>query len=256
MSALSAQAGATGSGGEVFYDLLREHLETILALIDGPRARAEVSRRVGGDKALDRLVRHGLLTVEGEHVRAAHAVYEQARQEGMMSFLESYVLPSLTATLDGEQPATLDTRFLAVTPSRIPALRAAALHELLPTLAGIADEPLCGEASHLSVLVIGTSRVDADVHGDAGEEALTHLKHASLQRATPAERELAAVSQFHCMADEARRAKCLAAVQDFWRRLAGEVAPSPAEASYHLTIATHWRRATPADAMDPKWTAQ
>ena len=65
---------------EVAYDLMQDHLDTILALLDRPMSRDEVVCRLGSETVLQRMVAHGLVKMEEGHLRAASDMYRQLRQ--------------------------------------------------------------------------------------------------------------------------------------------------------------------------------
>jgi hypothetical protein len=233
---------------EVAYDLMHDHLDTILTLLESPLPRTEVIGRVGSEAVLDRMVRFGLLTERGEALGAVADVYHQLRQEGMMSFLEHYVLPSLTAGVDGNGFAAIETRHLSLDASAARALRAGRVQSLFDHLTRVSEQPADGPLARMTILVIGTSRVLPDPV-DNGDQALCHLKEAAMQRATDGERDLAVLSQYVCLADNQRYVSALGAVDGFLAQFDHERAGS-VEATYHLTVASHWRSATPAVGTD------
>lgn len=230
---------------EVAYDLMQDHLDTILRLIEGPLERGEVVRRVGSEKTVERMVRYGLVANEGAQLRASSSVFQQMRREGMVTFLERYVLPSLAAAQGDAQPTTLETHYLAVPVESMRGIAMGPVQGFFEELAAISDRPTHGPASRLSVLVVGTTDVVSE-DLDPGEQALRHLQRASLQRANPTERELAVVSQFDCLADDGRYGAALESMQRFLSRFVGHSRPGRQGATYHLTVATHWRNASPA----------
>lgn len=230
---------------EVAYDLMHDHLDTILALLEGPLPRQEVAQRLGSDKVLDRMVRYGLVEANGNELHAVSTVYHKLRQESMTSFLEHYVLPSMTAGINDDGFANVGTRYLNLGPDAARALRDGRVQDLFNRLIAVSDQPSEGVLSRLTVMVVGTTHVDPEVLDD-DEQALRHLKQASIQRATKEERDLAVLSQYVFLADNRRFAASLEAVDDFLNSFDSEHASSPEEASYHLTVASHWRCATPA----------
>ena len=72
---------------EISYDLMQEHLDTIITLLDAPMSIADITRRLGSEATLQRLQRHGLVHIEAGQVHAVARKYNQHRQEGMMTFL-------------------------------------------------------------------------------------------------------------------------------------------------------------------------
>jgi hypothetical protein len=229
---------------EVAYDLMHDHLDTILALLEGPLPRHEVQERVGSAVTVDRMLRYGLLEACGADLRAVATVYQQLRQEGMMTFLEHYVLPSLTAA-DGHGMAGLETRYLTLSPAAVRAVRDGRVQELFDALTRVSEQPAAGQLARMTVLVIGTSSVLRD-ELDADEQALQHLRAAAMQRATEAEKDAAVLSQFVFLADVERFRAALGAIDDFLRAFDDERASSNVEATYHLTVASHWRVGPPA----------
>ncbi len=240
---------------EVAYDLLQDHLETILALLDRPLTRDELLDRIGSEAVLARLLRQGLITEEGNSFHAVASIYSQMRQEGMISFLERYILPSLAASI-GEDAgfAALENLQLDLTPEQMAGLRDGQVQGLINELADITDRPANGVVSKLTVLVVGTSRLlPSAEHAtlDDGDRALRMLKNACLQRSTPEERELALLTQVDGLVDNDRYAAATDSLRDFTRRIAEQSASSAEAATYHLTVASHWRSAT-ADEQRPR----
>jgi len=232
---------------EVAYDLLQDHMETILALLDQPLSRGEVLSRVGSPAVLDRMLRQGLVQPDGNSIRAVAGVYHQLRQEGMLSFLSRYVLPTLTANVDGEGTpyASLAARYVALDGSRARGLRQGPVQHLFEELGAVSDQPATGPVARLTVLVVGTSRI-VRAHLPEDEAALAHAKNASLQRSTPAERELAVLSQGDFLADEGRFTAARDLVTRFVAGLDAD-ATTPSEATYHLTVASLWHSPGPQD---------
>jgi hypothetical protein len=225
---------------ELAYDLLQDHFETVLELLDAPMPCAELVRRVGST-ATERLVRHGLLAIEGDSVRAVSNVYQQVRQEGMMTFLSRYVVPALTASLGegSDSTAGLSSYFLRLSREEMAGLRVGVVGELLGELGEVSDSPASGPTGRLTVLVVGTSHL---VSGDAsqGDLALLHLKHAAQQRSNPAEKTLAVLTQGDLLADAGRYDRARAHLLAFEAKLAS-FRVEPERATYHLTVAHHWR---------------
>lgn len=236
---------------EVAYDILQDHMETILALLDRPLTRHELVGRLGSEAVLDRMIRQGLVARDGDTFHAVASVYHQLRQEGMISFLERYVLPGITASI-GEDTgfAALRNLYLKLTGAQMSGLRQGSVQGLVHQLAEITDRPTIGVVSKLTVLVVGTSRVIADTFHDGdddGERALRHLQNAAIQRSTPEERVLAVLTQVEGLVDNARYAAAVRAIESFTGGFAEQSASSPETATYHLTVASHWRCATTDD---------
>ncbi|MEM6532364.1 MAG: hypothetical protein AAF654_07060 [Myxococcota bacterium] len=218
---------------EVAYDLLQDHLELILTLIDSPLPRSEVERRAGSTKTVDRLLRYGLIRAQEGCMEAVASTYSQVRQDGMVSFLERYVLPSLAAGPHAE----LRNLPLFLEDSEQRELLPGPVQQLFEECSAAADLPLNQNGARLSVLVVGTDEVQSD-ELDPGESALRHLRNASKKRAAAATRDRAVVSQFDCIADLGRCTAVEAAVGRFIDELP---VVSASEGNYQLTVASHWR---------------
>ncbi|MBI5510480.1 MAG: hypothetical protein HY903_17115 [Deltaproteobacteria bacterium] len=232
---------------EIAYDLMHEHLDTILTLLERSVPKDEIVRQVGSAATVDRMLRCGLVAKDGDALKAVANVYHQLRQEGMVSFLEHYVLPTLVGETAAGAAALLKTCSLAIDQTRAAGLRAGEVQRLFDALTQVSNTPATGPTARLTVMVFGTSRrLDA---GDDGQDdldlALRHLQQAALQRAKPDERGLAVLSQYVFLADLARQRAASAVVEDFVRSLEPERASSIKEATYHLTVATHWASASP-----------
>jgi len=205
----------------------------------------EVVARVGSPSIVERMMRHGLVAESAGTLRAAANVFRHIRQQDMLSALEHYVLPALTAGVDGEGQATLHTLYLTLDTAAARGLRSLRVQTMFNRLIAISDEPADGELARLTTMVIGTSRVLAD-ELDVGEQALRHLQQASIQRATPSESDLAVVSEYVMLADPNRHEEAQKAIDDFVSGFGAEHARSTREATYHLTVASHWRRSAKA----------
>lgn len=234
---------------EIAYDLLQDHMETVLALLNRPMERDELVERLGNEKTLTRMIRQGLVEAEGETFHAVSSIYHQLRQEGMVTFLERYVLPAMTASIADSDSgfATLHNIYLKLQPDEMTELRPGAVQDLVNSLAEITDRPATGIPSRLTMLVVGTSRLlpgrVADVADNDSDRALKQLQLASVQRATPAEKELALLTQVAGLADPSRYSAAMESLNGFLSQFDTKRASSSEEANYHLTVASHWRSA-------------
>lgn len=243
---MNAAESHTVIESEFAYDLLQDHTELVLALLERPMPRREVIELLGNETSLKRLLKHGLISLEGETIYAVAEAYTQARQEGMMTFLERYILPSLNAGLatqaggDIQGMANVWTVPLRLSDSQLESVRADNINDFFSGLLEASDLPAQGPLSRLSVMVIGTSsQVDASLPED--DAILAQLKAASIQRSTPTEEHLAILSQFDCLADTTRFEAARKVVDVLVDKLGGSKAAEPSEVNYHLSVATHWR---------------
>ncbi|MBI3179711.1 MAG: hypothetical protein HYZ27_08615 [Deltaproteobacteria bacterium] len=234
---------------EIAYDLVRDHFDALLLLIERPLTVAEATAKLGTPQALARMVRHGLVSVEGDAVRASARVYEELRNEDMLGWLDHFVLPALVPSVEGQGFAGLHTRYLRLDEAQIRGMRASHIDPFLAELVAASDLPASGPLYRLTTLVSGTSHVLAD-ELEEGEQALRHVQQASLQRAEPQQRGRAVLVQYHMLADGRRYAAALQAVDKLNQSLAPLVERTPSDASYHLLVATHWRCPNP-DGRNP-----
>lgn len=232
---------------EIAYDLFQEHMEVLLAL-DEPSPREQVIERVGSEKTLKRLLKHGLLCENGEGVRAASSRFRQLRQEGWISFLDRYVLPTLAKpdSDDDGSFATLVNLKLSLSIEKMRSFSAQAngmaegnVQACIAELVRLGDVPAQSQAHRYTVLLVGTSNLLPEDLDDS-DAALKHLQQACMQRSNASERELAFVTQFDSVADSTCYGAAVTAIDAFIESLA-PVRANAGEASYHLTIATHWR---------------
>lgn len=251
---MSAAPSHTVVESELAYDLLQDHTELVLALLERPMPTGEVIEMLGSETPLKRLLKHGLVSQEGNTIYAVAEAYTQLRQEGMVTFLERYILPSLSAGLSVESDvdaggiANVWSVPLKLSEKDLETVRADNIDDFFNELLQASDLPAQGMLSRLSVLVIGTSKeIDADL---AKEDAiLKQLKCASIQRSMADEKHLAILSQFDCLADSTRFEAARDVVQKLVDKVDVQKAATASEANYHLTVATHWR-CTAASGME------
>lgn len=251
---MNAAASHTVVESELAYDLLQDHTELVLALLERPMPKGEVIEMLGSETPLKRLLKHGLVSQEGNTIYAVAEAYTQARQEGMVTFLERYILPSLSASLsvgsdvDPGGIANVWSVALKLSPKALDTVRPDNIDEFFDELLKASDLPAQGTLSRLSVLVIGTSQeIDSEISKE--DAILKQLKCASIQRSTANEKHLAILSQFDCLADSTRFEAARDVVQKLVDKVDVQRATTPSEANYHLTVATHWR-CTAAIGMD------
>ncbi|MEC9464731.1 MAG: hypothetical protein VX834_03040 [Myxococcota bacterium] len=239
---------------EMAYDLLQDHTELVLELLEKPMTREDVVDKLGKEKTLERLLKHGLVTADGNTIHAVAEAYLQARQEGMISFLERYILPALNAglaTRTGSESTGLAQVWahdLKLPAEMMASIRGDFMNDFFDNLLQASDLPAKGPLSRLSVLIIGTSR---PLSGPLKSEdaILEQLKLASLQRADEHERDFAILSQFDCLADTGRFEAAREVVDSLSKSVEERQAPTLEEANYHLTVAVHWR-CTAASGME------
>lgn len=238
---------------EVAYDLMQDHMDVMLELLNGPKPQAEIARRLGSDATLQRMLRHGLIGADGTTAWAVAEVYHQLRQEGMLSFLERYVLPALTASMQydvqlGDTLTTLQMDYLKV-PNAQGCLRHGPVQRFIERIAEISDLPAQGPVYRLTVLVVGTSRVDPR-NLPLEKAVLEHVRSAAIQRTSSTEKDHAVLSQIDCLADRTRHDAILTVISDFSKLFSSYKISDPSTANYHLTVASHWRQSDPTQAEE------
>ena len=251
---MSAAPSHTVVESELAYDLLQDHTELVLALLERPMPKGEVIEMLGSEIPLKRLLKHGLVSQEGHTIYAVAEAYTQLRQEGMVTFLERYILPSLSAGLSVESDvdaggiANVWSVPLKLSEKDLDTVRPDNIDDFFNELLKASDLPAQGTLSRLSVLVIGTSKeIDADLSKE--DAILKQLKCASIQRSIADEKHLAILSQFDCLADSTRFEAARDVVQQLVNKVDVSKASTHSEANYHLTVATHWR-CTAASGLD------
>ncbi len=206
---------------ETAYDALQDGLSLVLRLLDGPRdlaALAGAGDRARAQALLGRLVRAGLVREAGGRYEAVANLVHQTRQEGMVTFLSRYVLPLLTRLVREPGEGFVAQLDLDLDPEAQAGLRGGIVQALVEELNALSDEPAEKKAPCTAV-VIGTSDVPP-ASGEASERLLETVRRAARQRATPASRDRAVLTQYDALfgADAARRAE--AAVRRAADRLA------------------------------------
>lgn len=224
---------------EIAYDLLQDHLELILRLIESPLSRDEVVHYAGSEKSVERLERYGLIRATSRGMEAVSSTYQQMRQDGMVSFLERYVLPSLTVRAHASRTTDLLNHYLFLSDRERDEMLRGPVQSFFEELSELSDAPMSGEPARLSVLVVGANQVQ-DHELDLGDAALLHLRTASMLRAASATRDHAVVSQFDCMADLGRFDAISASMHRFMDRFSPQTSAAN-EATYQLIVASHWR---------------
>jgi len=234
---------------EFAYDLLQDNMELILALLETPMSKQELLGRLGSIDMLGRLVRNGLIQ-EGKDgkIFAVAETYQQVRQEGMMTFLQRYILPSLNAglsSLHGAESHGLSRVWIKtfrLSPTTIRALRPNQFQSLFEELLKITNVAAQTRLYHQSVLIVGTSR-DKKENLSENDSILELVKEASLQKVSGDEKDMAIMSQFDCLADSNRYRLSLDTLERALALLESEETSDTIP--YHLTVAIHWRCESP-----------
>ena len=236
---------------EIVYDLIQDHLDVLLGLLEAPKSRQATIELLGSEATLNRFIKHGLLSsCEDGSVQATTEGIRQSRQEGMMSFLERYIVPALASGLDAQ--ATEDINVIAKVWNRsfslpielIEDCRETLVQPLLEELLEISNLPSTGESSRMSLMVIAST--DSSVETVDSEVDLLQLaKAASLQRSNPDSRARAILTQLDAIMDPQRLEKSIETIESWLSRVDKEFEPRQKDSKqepYCIALAVHWRR--------------
>ena len=236
---------------EIVYDLIQDHLDVLLSLLEGPKSREATIELLGSENTLNRFIRHGLLSCSDDgEIQATTEGIRQSRQEGMMTFLERYILPALSSGLDAQ--ANQDINVIAKVWSRsfqlplglIERCREDYVQPLLEKLLEISNQPSTGEASRMSLMVIASTQGPLRLENEE-VDLLQLAKAASLQRSKAEERARAILTQLDAIMDPQRLEKSIETIESWLSRVDKEFAPGQKEAvqePYCIALAVHWRR--------------
>ena len=82
---------------EIAYDLIQDHLDVLLKVLEAPLSRESATELFGDEVTLARFVKHGLLKYDDNGlITGTTEGIRQSRREGMMTFLERYIVPALS----------------------------------------------------------------------------------------------------------------------------------------------------------------
>lgn len=236
---------------EIANDLVQAHLETLLVLQRRPMSRSELADRVGSDAEVARLLRHGVLVEKGTTLQVVSSCLKHDRQASMMEFLRHRILPVMEAFNEDLSFTTLHNHRLLLPEARILTMNSAWLSQLSESLSEVSASTSDHEKCRLSVVAVGTTRVEHFVHDDTPvEQALYHLKWAARQRSSSTERENALLSHVEMFADAHTHARALARLQHEVEQLEAFPNATNEPSNYHLTLATYWR-ATEGESTEP-----
>lgn len=224
-------------GTEAAWDALQDGMELLLRLFSGPRTTAELAAATRDEPAqverkLARLVKTGLVKKADERWEVVARHVHQVRQEGMVTSLTRYVLPSLTRAarepggafwvqldlcLSHEEQASLRTSVLAMNEE---------LNEL--SLQAADDQVAC------TAVVAGTSDVPRTT--DPAEKILETVRRAARQRVTPETADRAALWQFDGLFGRASVPDAEQVVRAAAERLRARECPAGERATYTLLL--------------------
>lgn len=236
---------------EIVYDLIQDHLDVLLKLLEGPKSRNAAIELLGSESTLNRFIKHGLLVAcDNGDIQATSEGIRQSRQEGMMSFLERFIIPDLASGLDAQ--ASEDINVIAKVWNRtftlplevVERFREERVQPLLEDLLAISNLPSTGDSARMSLMVIASTESPNDL-GDSDLDLLQLAKSASLQRSNSTSRDRAILTQLDAIMDPQRLEKSIETIQSWLSRVDKEFEPRQKEAEqepYCIALAVHWRR--------------
>lgn len=200
---------------ETAYDALQEGLSLVVRVLSEPAGIDELAAeetsadRATVEKRLRRLERAGILKLEGGKWQSVARMVVSSRQEGMVTFLSRYMLPSFVQLVREPNQGFVVQLDLVLDENEQKALRGGLVQDLLNDLNALSDEP--GEMRKPGTLVVvGTSDVPpaADVEDDRILEA---VRRCARQRTQPAVAERAVLTFYGALyaANKLDRAEAL-----------------------------------------------
>lgn len=232
---------------ETAWDALQDGMELVLRLFAGPASVADLAAATHDEPArveakLRRLAKAGLVQQVDERWEAVARHVHQTRQEGMVTSLTRYVLPSLTKAAREPGSVFWQQLDLCLTPDEQVALRAdlwglsEELNEL--SLRAADDRVAC------TAVVVGTSDVPRVT--DPAEKMLETVRRAARQRATAEAADRAVLRQFDGLFGKASIPSAEQAVRKAGERLRGRECPEGQRATYTLLLGFFVRERTRA----------
>lgn len=200
---------------ETAYDALQDELQ-LFTCIQASSGKLEAIAASLGEtdlpsvrRRIDRLIRAGLVRVEGDRYLPMGQLVRALRQDAMVSSLTRLVLPALS-TMVATGEGLLYQLDLDLDPDAQRELRHGLVQELLERIDGLSLEPEERKKPYIC-LVIGTS--DVPPPGEAEERAIETVRRAARQRATPSMAERAMLLQYDCFLGPEAAAKAEALVR-------------------------------------------
>lgn len=173
---------------EAAWDALQDGMEFVLRLFSGPKTTAELAAVTHEDpslvaRKLARMTKVGLLRqLDDRWEPVAHFVH-QVRQEGMVTSLTRYVLPSLTRAARESEAGYWAQLDLDLAPEEQVGLRAGLVKDLNDELYRLSLDPSGEEQVVGTSVIVGTSDVPGSI--DPTERLFETVRRAARQRATP-----------------------------------------------------------------------
>ncbi len=222
---------------EASWDALQDGLELVLRLFSTPRTTAELVAATHEpanevERKLARLAKAGLVQKEDERWAVVARHLHQVRQEGMVTFLTRYVLPSMVRAAREEEGGWWTQVDLDLTPEEQASLRSSVwsqvqeLNEL--SLQEADDQVAC------TAVWTGTSDVPRTT--DAAEKMVETVRRAARQRVTPGSADRAVLWQFDGLFGRAELPNAERVMKQALEQLREKEPPAGRKATYTLLL--------------------
>lgn len=231
---------------ESAYDAMQEGMPFVVRLVSEPATFEELHAiepelpRAQVEQRLKRLVRNGLIREEGNRFEAVAQVVRQVRQEGIITSLSRYILPTLTDIVSEPGKGFVQQLDLHLPVPDQVALRQGVIHDLAMGLKDLSDEPAAKTKPCIAVIV-GTSDVPGPM--DPGERLLETVLRSARQRAIPSQADRAVLTQIDGYFGTAAILQAESLFRQLAERLASEQ-PTGVRANYTLALAFSARERT------------
>ena len=236
---------------EIAYDLIQDHLDVLLKVLEAPLSRESATELFGDEVTLARFVKHGLLKYDDNgQITGTTEGIRQSRREGMMTFLERYIVPALASGLGAQEHEDINSitkvweRQLHLPVSVIERVRESDVQPLLEKLLEISNQPGSGETARMSCMVIASTNGPED-HDSNDIDLMQLAKSASLQRSQPQHQARAILTQLDAIMDPQRLEKSLETIESWLAQLDKKFERVEKEAlqePYCIALVVHWRR--------------
>ena len=183
---------------ETAWDALQDGIELVLRLFTRPQTAAELSASTGEEpsaveRKLRRLAKAGLVREVEDRWEVVARLVHQTRQEGMVTSLTRYLLPSLTRAARESGVGYWAQLDLDLTQEEQASLRAGPIQALGEELNELSLRPGEDTVAGTAVMV-GTSDVPRET--EPAERMMETVRRAARQRATPEAAGRAVLTQF------------------------------------------------------------
>jgi len=181
---------------ETAYDALQDGLPLVVHVLSNPATVDELVDATALDretveKRLRRLERAGILRIEGGRWQPVARIVASSRQEGMVTFLSRYMLPSFVELVREPNQGFVAQLDLVLSPDEQRSLRAGLVQDLLNELSVVSDEPGAVRRSG-TLVVVGTSDVPPPT--EDGDRILETVRRCARQRTVEADADRAVLT--------------------------------------------------------------